>query len=201
MDDDDNKIGDHPKKGSVFDDLERLRIGQDFTELGEVEHIITHVPVRKPNRHEFIRTHNDESYRLTSTLFIDKEDFSAAYLVPPEMREYLMETGDFKPIQLLTTINRRGDISLWPLAIEDPTGRTNHWADTARSAAAEAQDKWLRVVPDMSSGFYRIYAAQGDLPPPTWPELSFTQILKMAFDGRIIEGPDHPIIRKLRGLT
>ena len=73
--------------------------------------------------------------------------------------------------------------------------------DTARDAAAEAQNRWIRLVPDSAAGFYRVLAALGDLDPPTWPKLSMQQILEIAFQGRIIDSPDHPIVRRLRGLV
>jgi hypothetical protein len=39
------------------------------------------------------------------------------------------------------------------------------------------------------------------LPPPTWPELSFGELLKIAFKSRYIDTLDHPVLLKLRGET
>jgi hypothetical protein len=38
-----------------------------------------------------------------------------------------------------------------------------------------------------------------DLPDPEWPEVSFQEILKIAFKDKIIQSIDHPVIQRLRG--
>jgi hypothetical protein len=66
----------------IFDDLSTLRL--DDTDLtAGVSEVLAHVPVRKPNRHEFFRVHPDEAYTLDTTVLIDKEDGGEAYLVTP----------------------------------------------------------------------------------------------------------------------
>jgi hypothetical protein len=57
----------------------------------------------------------------------------------------------------------------------------------------------VRVVANMGLGAYEVYEASGDLPDPSWPELSFPEILKVAFKGRYITEVEHPVIRRLRG--
>ncbi|MGB5832080.1 MAG: hypothetical protein WBG92_08825 [Thiohalocapsa sp.] len=52
---------------------------------------------------------------------------------------------------------------------------------------------------NMGLGAYEVFEASGDLPDPTWPELTFTEILKVAFKGRYITEIDHPVVRRLRG--
>jgi hypothetical protein len=53
----------------------------------------------------------------------------------------------------------------------------------------------------MALGCYRIYRAEGDIPEPIWPKESFQELLQLAFSGRIIESADHPVVRRLRGLS
>jgi hypothetical protein len=60
-------------------------------------------------------------------------------------------------------------------------------------------EKWVRVTANMSLGAYEIWEAVGNLPEPEWPQLSFQDILKIAFRDRIVDRPDHPLIMKLRG--
>jgi len=52
----------------------------------------------------------------------------------------------------------------------------------------------------MSLGAYEVYRAiRDDLPEPIWPEKSFNEILKIAFQDKYIQTLDHPVIRRLKG--
>ena len=57
------------------------------------------------------------------------------------------------------------------------------------------------MVADMALGAYRIHLAEGDLPDPLWPAKTLPELLKLAFKGRIVDSIDHPVVRRLRGLT
>ena len=48
-------------KGLEGFDLEALRVSQDFVKDSGVKKLLTTVPVRKPNRQDFVREHPDSS--------------------------------------------------------------------------------------------------------------------------------------------
>jgi hypothetical protein len=48
-------------------------------------------------------------------------------------------------------------------------------------------------------GAYELHPAIANLAEPEWPDVSFQEILKIAFKGRLIEELDHPVLRRLRG--
>jgi hypothetical protein len=48
-----------------FDNLSALRLDQSYADTVGVKKLLTTVPVRKPNRQEFVRVHRDPAYRLT----------------------------------------------------------------------------------------------------------------------------------------
>ena len=52
---------------------------------------------------------------------------------------------------------------------------------------------------NMSAGGYDCWQATGNLPDPTWSDLSFRELLKLAFKDKYIDSQDHPILRRLRG--
>ena len=47
---------------------------------------------------------------------------------------------------------------------------------------------------------YLIETAEGIDHEPTWPEKDFDELLKLAFDGKVIDSEEHPYVRRLRGL-
>jgi len=57
-----------------FGDLSKLRLDQSFDTVG-VKKLLTTVPVRKPNKQDYVRGHDDPAYRLTPAAIIElKED-------------------------------------------------------------------------------------------------------------------------------
>ena len=55
-------------------DLSALQLPQNFEEAAGIKKILNTVPVRKPNRQEFIRVHPDEAFRFSTLLLEVKED-------------------------------------------------------------------------------------------------------------------------------
>ena len=177
-------------------DPEALRLSQDFAQLADVKPILATVPVRKPGRHDYVRTHPSSDYQLTTAILQLKEE-NEDYLVAPKIRHELF--GEVVPVTLYTTINRQGVVSLWPCRIPDETGQSNAWWDSAFQAAEMAREKWVRITSDKSLGAYRIYVAGGQLPEPEWPKESLGELLKIAFKNRYIDSIDHPVLKRLRG--
>jgi hypothetical protein len=176
-----------------------LRLGQSFADTVGIKKLLTTVPVRKPNRQDFVRVHTDPNYRLTPAAIIEVKEDREVYLVTPQMAQAL--TGEFSTVTLFTTINRQGVLHLWPVKQPGPDGRQNGWHRSAAEAAERAMKKWVRATASMSLGAYEIFEASGELPEPVWPGISFEEILRIAFQGRIVEREDHPLVQRLQGVV
>jgi hypothetical protein len=181
---------------SVFADIEALRLSPGDATLAGTTEILSHVPVRKPNRHEFVRVRPEPEFWFGTGVFEDKEERDT-FIVSPSMREALV--GEIKPVLLVQTMTRQGVLLLWPLKLPIEGQRHNSWAETAREAAELAKTKWVRVVADMGLGGYRIYQAEGELSEPAWPDKPLPEILQIAFRDRVVDSEDHPVVRRLRG--
>jgi hypothetical protein len=59
--------------------------------------------------------------------------------------------------------------------------------------------KWVRMKANMALGAYELFLAESKIPDPTWPDLPFSELYRIAFKDRLINVPDHPVIRRLRG--
>ena len=59
---------------------------------------------------------------------------------------------------------------------------------------------WIRLTSNMSLGAYDVSEAVGNFGEPEWPEISLMEVLRIAFKGRVIDGPDHTVVQRLRGL-
>jgi hypothetical protein len=174
-----------------------LRLDQSFADtVGVKKHLMT-VPVRKPNRQDFVRVHPDPEYRLTPAAIIEVKEDREVYLVTPNMAQDL--PGEFVAATLFTAINRQGVLHLWPVKLPGPDGKHNEWHRSAAEAAELAMKRWLRLTANMSLGAYEVFEATGDLPEPEWPDLPFPEILKIAFRDHVVDRADHPLVQRLRG--
>ena len=193
---------DHPETPEDDDgppnpfDPKRLRLSQRFSQGADVKRALVTVPVRKPNPQEFFRVHPDETWQLDTALIEIKAD-REMYLVDPEI--WPLFPNECKPRTLYTTIDRRNVVTLWPVRLPDEKGKLDDWNRSAHEAALLAKGKWVRMSSDMSLGAYVIDVAMGSFADPTWPDVSFSDLLKVAFKGRMIVDLDHSVLRRLRG--
>lgn len=141
--------------------LESLRLKQDFNETLGVQKVLTHVPVRKPNRTTFIRVNPDDEYRSVFGI-VELKEQGETYLVTQDM---MHEPGVFELVQaaeIVTYITRQNTVGLWPLKREQD-GRINPWHESARDAARIAEKQWVRVQADMSLGLPFTHIQQLDI--------------------------------------
>jgi hypothetical protein len=174
-----------------------LRLDQSYADTVGVKKLLTTVPVRKPNRQDFVRVNPDPEYMLTPAATIEVKDDREVYLVAPEMAQELL--GEWTPATLYTAINRQGVLHVWHVKLPGPDGKWNVWHRAAAEAALLAMKRWIRLTANLSLGAYEVFEATGALPEPEWPDIPFPDILKIAFKDRIDDRADHPLVQRLRG--
>jgi hypothetical protein len=177
----------------------RLRLTQDFASAVGVRKVLTTVPVRKPAREWWVRTHPDPDYRLETAVLELQED-RETYLVDPALWPELASEPAFSPRLLIAGVNRQGVAFLWPIKLPGPDGKIIAWHRSALDAAEQARSAWTRVYADMSLGAYRVEVAPAlGRFEPAWPDLPMGEWLRIAFRDKFITAGDHPTLRQLRG--
>ena len=162
-----------------------------------IRRILTQVPVRKPNRQEFVRAHPEPQFKAPMAILELKAEMET-YVVIPEVAVAI--PGETKLVTITTAINRQGNVFLWPVPLPNPDVREMAWHTTARAAVDRAENKWVKVVANMSAGFYDIWEAEVEIADPTWTEHEFCELLEIAFgNGRLIDRQDHPVLKQLLG--
>jgi hypothetical protein len=179
----------------IFDDLDRLSGGVDFAMDG-VEAVLTRLPVRKPDKMWWVRVH-PEARTTVGLVEIDREE---TYCVASELHSDLM--GVMKRRTLYLAIARTGNPFLWPVGVEGPDGKLDEWNRSARDGAELGMKSWVRLQANMPNGAYDVFAAKPvvPIPEPRWPTESINELLRLAFRDRVIDSPDHPVVRQLQGL-
>ena len=179
-------------------DLSTLRLNPSFFETAGVKKLLTTVPVRKPGKQDFIRVRPQLEYRENFAM-IDLKDDREEYLVRPELIQELAGEVVFKTV--FTAIDRQGVIFLWPIRLPAPDERKSDWVRSEREAAELAMTQWLRLKPNMKLGAYEPFVAESAMADPVWPELSYQELVRIAFRDRMVTSVDHPVVKRLRGLA
>lgn len=189
----------HAQQSDLNDSFspERLKLSQNFSATISVKKRLTGIQVRKPNKQEFIRVHSSPDYCI-QTAVLDYAEEGQTYLVDPSLWPQL--SNELIPKILYTTITRQGTIRLWPIRLPNEEGKLDDWNQSALEAAEIAKTAWIRVTSNRSAGVYEVFEAIGILEEPDWPDLSFSELLQIAFkDKYFIDNWNHPALLKLRG--
>ena len=179
-------------------DVSKLRLDQSFIETAGVKKLLTTIPVRKPYKQEWIRVHFDPAYRDAFAVIEWQED-REFYLLTPQVAQALPD--EFTMVRLYTTINRQNVLTLWPVKLPGSDGRTIRWHTSAAEAAEFAMSNWTNVKANMGLGAYEWAPAPKPdaIPDPVWPELSFSDMLRIAFKDRYVSDLNHAVIKRMRG--
>src|SRR5262252_858876 len=161
-----------------------LRLTQDVVASLRVKQVFLTVPVRKPDRTWFVRTHPSPHFRLEAGVLTLKEP-DESYLVIPELCSILRSETTLRPTLLVTSITRQGKLFIWPLPLPDTTGRINSWTASGLEAADAARHRWIRVQPDLQMKGYSLIVAEDDV-EPEWPEMPLADILRLGFKDKLI---------------
>lgn len=175
-----------------------LRLSQAFAETAGVKKLLTTVPVRKPSQQDFVRTHPGDGYHEDFPV-IDLKDEREEYIVTANLVDELV--GEFVCKTLFLAINRRGTLFFWPVRLPSSDSKDMEWWRSSREAAALAMRDWVRVRANMDIGAYDIFKAASTMAEPEWPELTYWELIKIAFRDHLIDRIDHPVIKRLRGIS
>ncbi len=179
-------------------DPKRLRLSQDFASAVGVKKALLTVPVRKPSKEWFVRTHPSKEYRIQTAVLELKEEHET-YHVDPALLPQLADEPTISPRALFTAMSRQGALFLFPVRLPGPDGKIDDWNKSLMEAATLAATKWVRVAANMHVGAYDVSYATADWPEPTWTEEPFVKLLEVAFKDRYIDSLDHPVLQRLRG--
>ena len=103
-------------------------------------------------------------------------------------------------VRLVTSINKVGSLFLCPIRIwGDENERLSRLFTTAMNVVAKSETVWIRRHYNQDQGGYEGRWAQGDLGEPQWPDSTFDQLFRIAFQGKLIDNDQHAVIKELHG--
>lgn len=192
--------GEAPSGAETYDPFDPERLRSASLENIAVEKVVLSIPVRRPGRNEFFRVHPDPAMSVDwFVLERDDELDREVYWVTEQFRADLLD--ELKPVRILTCINKRGTVFLWPARLPGADNRLGRrWHESALEIAEQAKSLWVKMQGKRDLGAYEMYRAKGDLGDPAWPDKPLSELLRLAFKGdRLISSLDHPVLRELAG--
>ena len=183
----------HEQQKSPFSSL---RLTQNFGETLGVKKVLTTVPVGRPSKDRFFRTHPSPSWVFPGWI-LENKAAGETYLVSAEVASAL---GDqVRAVELYAAIDRQNNPFLIPIPLPGPNGVRNRWHESLAQAVEKAKSVWIRISANKDLGGYDIFEATAKLPEPVWPDTTMDELLEVAFKGRIITTLDHPIVQERLG--
>ena len=173
-----------------------LRLTQNFGETLGVKKVLTTVPVGRPSKDRFFRTHASPNW-VFPTWILENKVVGETYLISTEVASTLGSL--VRPVELYAAIDRQNNPFLIPIPLPGPNGVRNPWHESLAQAVERAKAVWLRISANKDLGGYDIYEATAKLPDPIWPDITMDELLEIAFRGRIIKNVDHAIVQERLG--
>ena len=177
-------------------DLNSLRLPANYGATLGVKKLLTNVPVRKPRKPQFVRTHQSADMVFGGMLLQQKEK-DESYLVMPDVAHQISEL--IQAVDLFTAIDRQNNIFLIPVPRPGESGARNPWHESLFQAVELARERWIRIDANMAMGGYNVFEAQVALAEPEWPDHDIDKLVEVAFRGKIIQSLDHPMVQGLLG--
>ena len=178
-------------------DPARLRLSQDFAANVGVKKALLTVPCRKPAKEWFVRVHPDENYRL-QTAVVELKEERETYLVDPDLWNDMAAESTFSPRAFVLYATRQGECYFWPIRLPDEAGKLDPYNKSAMEAACDS-GRWMRIAANRQRGEYDQLVTDANWPAPVWPEKTLPELLRIAFNDRLIDTYDHPVLKQLRG--
>jgi hypothetical protein len=205
----DNASESEPDKASKRPKLELVPPPADALDLAElwldpaladglVDERFHEAPIGRPK--SYFRVNPDPAYRQLTEIYVHKVEGQIDeqyFIIAAPMRGCIEEA---QRCTLVTCIDRDGSPRLWPLKLPKDGERDNEAWTSARKAARNAMDKWVKLI--WQKRAYKTREAHpGYAPDPDWSKLPpYGELVRLAFgEHGIIRDGTHPIVRELFG--
>jgi len=101
-----------------------------------------------------------------------------------------------RPAQVFVYTTSTGEFCLWPIKLQDQTGKISDWSHNAlrQIHKARAAGKWCRFVPNQKLQTYHLKFTKEQPKHPEWPEGELRFLIDVAFRDRKILDEKHPIL-------
>jgi hypothetical protein len=194
------KLVDTPPPESVFDDVEGLRKVAVLKVSRRV--IPVNVAVRRPSNHVYFRINPDPEMMLDACVIVGDGGSDDFYFVAPCMLNHRTMLPRLRHVTIATVYTWPGGaISLWPVP-KLGERKIACWKSARRAFDLAKEHHWMQLCWNSDLRDYDVIAAEHMDLEPVWPaDRTLSDLLKLGFEDKIIDTPEHPYVLQLRGVA
>jgi hypothetical protein len=186
-----------PNSADIFNDLDALREQSKVT-VRRRSVLVNVFVVKHPANTKYFRCHPEERMSLPGTVVWDT-DQGGCYYITPGMRNHPKLITRVRYVTLHTVIQwPEQQPIIWPVPVAIEGHDFAVWR-SYRKAAEMARKEWVQMTWNAQTRDFIVEPAEAIAIQPQWPKESFSELLKIAFEGRIVDNDDHPYLYILRG--
>jgi hypothetical protein len=177
--------------------LVRRRTERPFAPDDSARRLVSRIPLRRPDKHDWVMIHPSEEYCITLDTLDTGKEKSDFVLLTEEVADHLQQNPKCKQRILVLAITSTKELFLWPVRLAKDDGRPDEWAKSELDCLAVASKQWVNILSNVKTGGYDAYGSGIHIPDPVWPAKTMDEILNTVFADRVVRDLDHPEIKKL----
>lgn len=155
---------------------------------------------------DFVRVHpNEENFWSVELCFVsvpikDGKKSDNLHLIDEELAMRYLESKKIKRFRLALATK---PYDVYFLCIAPTSNLDNKFNETSLKGIMSAKTQWTEVTSRKPEGYdeYKITFARNPkaFPEPKWPPQTLEELIRITFEGRIIDSEDHPGLLRLIG--
>ncbi len=160
------------------------------------QEVLHTIELGRPRPKTYFRVHPDAAYCMDAMIL---EFTGEQYIVSKSIQEALAPELTEKRLYLWMT--QDGNLGIWPINAPrsgDSKGWIDPYSRSALKAARIGMSAWISIRPNHRLKQYDVFQASWDI-EPQWPLNDFGQLLMLAFEDRVLETMDDPIVKEVLG--
>jgi hypothetical protein len=141
-----------------------------------------------------VRPEKNKPFQNRAFYFLLQMEGRDPYIVAPAIADAKKEEDTVRPVLIVRYVTMAGDEGLWPLKLDRPDGKSNHWNTSALNILEiAASEKWVRIVSLKNHYRHQVSKKTFKEVPPKFSDRPFGDLVNIAFKDRIITSLDHEI--------
>lgn len=149
-----------------------------------------------------VRTGGEWDPQGSEVLLLPRKDGGGGpefLLVLPELEALFQSDTKLRNLvryhYLAFVVDSRRRVGWWAV----PSRSVNEWHESARVAMRRLMIEWGMMKSDQGAKSYMLEKPADDLGNPTWPAGSYEDWFVKGLSDKVIDSPDHPVLRELQG--
>ncbi|MCL5125939.1 MAG: hypothetical protein M1511_15860 [Deltaproteobacteria bacterium] len=185
-----------PWASSVPSFIEQFAVRTSQVIAPQRREVLHTIDLGRPKPKTYFRVHPDGAYSMEVMIL---ESGGEQYIVSKSIQEEL--GPELTKKKLFLWITQDGNLGIWPIKVPklgNSKGWIDPWNRSALKAAKLGMSAWITIRSNQNLKQYDAFQASWNIEPKL-PTMDFGQIVMLAFENRILETMDDPVVKEVLG--